>query len=173
MEILNNKLPFTPKCPKCGAYIVIERGESGFYAKCKKCGDDWAAGRFSEPHMEVEWLEKFHNSDVLVPDPPELPATGKSDTKILMEIAKSSATLKKAYELVSEAYNLVNSDKVARKYIKFHSEVKWHQFVWDILMRQYNKDNPDSKDVYHLRAFDYYGIQPGMYVTDGCVDGQG
>lgn len=171
MEILNSKLPFTPKCPKCGAYIVIEGGESGFYAKCKKCGDEWGSSRFSEPYMEVEWLEKFHNSDVLVPDPPELPVTGQSDTKILMEIAHSSEKLKKAYDLVCQAYDLINEDKVARQYIKFNAKVVWHQFVWDILMKQYDKDNPGNKDVYHLRAFDYYGIQPGMLVGDGEVEG--
>ena len=56
-------------------------------------------------------------------------------------------------------------------YIKFNAKVVWHQFVWDILMKQYDKDNPGNKDVYHLRAFDYYGIQPGMLVGDGEVEG--
>lgn len=109
-----------------------------------------------------------------VPIPDERPQEkDPSPTKVLMEIAHSSETMMKAYDLVSQAYDLINKDKVARQYIHFHSEVKWHKFVWDILMSQYNKDNPLSDDIYHLRAFDYYGIQPGMYVTDGCVDGQG
>jgi hypothetical protein len=38
-------------------------------------------------------------------------------------------------------------------------------------MKQYNTDNPLSDDIYHLRAFDYYGIQPGMLVGDGEVEG--
>lgn len=174
VEVINDKLPFTPTCPICQCAVSIEKDDVGRYqVKCKNCDNGWATSPFSNQHDEVEWLEKFHNPDVLVPDPPTFPVPGPSDTKILMEIAHSSEVLKKAYEMVSEAYKLVNSDEVARKYIHFHSEVTWHQFVWDILMRQYNKDNPDSKEVYHLRAFDYYGIQPGMYVTDGCVDGQG
>ena len=88
-----------------------------------------------------------------------------------MEIAHSSETLKKAYDLVCQAYDLINEDKVARQYIKFNAKVVWHQFVWDILMKQYDKDKPGNKDVYHLRAFDYYGIQPGMLVGDGEVEG--
>lgn len=177
MEILNSKLPFTPKCPKCGAYIVIERSESGFYAKCKKCGDEWASSRFSEPHMEVEWLEKFHDSGqgkegapaerpATPPDPPP-----HSDVKIFMEIAHSSEKLKKAYDLVCQAYDLINEDKVARRYIKFNAKVTWMQFVWDILNKQYDEDKPGNKDVYHLRAFDFYGVQPGMLVGDGEVEG--
>ena len=172
IEVINPKLPFTPTCPNCQCVVAIEKDDvGGYYVKCENCNSDWGTSPFSNPHDEVEWLEKFHSLGELVPDPPALPS--HSDVKVLMEIAHSSEVMKKAYEMVSEAYNLVNSDKVARKYIHFHSEVTWPQFVWDILMRQYNKDNPDSKEVYHLRAFDFYGIQPGMYVTDGHVDGQG
>lgn len=174
VEVINRNLPFTPTCPICQCVVAIEKDNVGGYrVKCENCNNEWATSPFSSQHDEVEWIEKFHNPDVLVPDPPTFPVPGPSDTKILMEIAHSSEVLKKAYEMVSDAYKLVNSDKVARKYIHFDSQITWPQFVWDILMRQYNKDNPDSKEVYHLRAFDYYGIQPGMYVTDGCVDGQG
>ena len=88
-----------------------------------------------------------------------------------MEIARSSSTLKKAYDLVCQAYDLINEDKVARQYIDFNAKVIWRKFVWDILMRQYNIDNPDSKEVYHLRAFDQYGIHPGMLVGEGEVEG--
>ena len=173
-EVINDKLPFTPTCPNCQCAVSIENDDvGGYHVKCENCNSDWATSPFSNPHDEVEWLEKFHNPDVLVPDPPTFPVPGPSDMKILMEIAHSSETLKKAYDLVSQAYDLINKDKVARQYIHFHSEVTWHKFVWDILMKQYNTDNPLSDDIYHLRAFDYYGIQPGMYVTDGCVDGQG
>lgn len=170
-EVINDKLPFTPICPNCGCPVVVEKGRSGLYVKCKSCNSDWAASPFTSQHDEVEWIEKFHNSNVLVPDPPTFPVPGPSDTKILMEIAHSSETLKKAYDLVSQAYDLINEDKVARQYIKFNAKVAWHQFVWDILMKQYDKDNPGNKGVYHLRAFDYYGIQPGMLVGDGEVEG--
>ena len=157
-EVINNKLPFTPTCPNCQCVVAINKDDvGGYYVKCENCNNDWATSTFSNPHDEVEWLEKFHNPDVLVPDPPT--------------IAHSSETLKKAYDLVCQAYDLINEDKVARQYIKFNAKVVWHQFVWDILMKQYDKDNPGNKDVYHLRAFDYYGIQPGMLVGDGEVEG--
>ena len=110
---------------------------------------------------------------VMVRGTPKMTKWGKFSFTVAAAQPVGEGSLKKAYEMVSDAYKLVNSDKVARRYIHFHSEVTWLQFVWDILMSQYNKDNPDSKEVYHLRAFDFYGIQPGMYVTDGCVDGQG
>lgn len=185
--IINDTLPFEPRCPHCLRAVDIEKDVAGYYVLCKWCGDEWAASPFTDPEDERKWLDKFRGTeqvrrtepqsreeDGCVPIPDEKPQKkDSSPTKVLMEIAHSSETLKKAYEMVSEAYKLVNSDPVARKYIHFHSEVTWHHFVWDILMSQYNKDNPDSKEVYHLRAFDYYGIQPGMYVTDGCVDGQG
>ena len=188
--VINNKLDFKPMCPSCGCAIAIERGICGHYAKCENCNSEYSASPFSKPGDERAWLEKFHfvwDGEKLVKPqqvetPFEFPAKKadvppnpppQTDAKVLMEIAHSSEILKKAYEMVSEAYKLVSSDKVAHKYINFHSEIRWLNFVWDILMSQYNKDNPDSKDVYHLRAFDYYGIHPGMYVTDGCVDGSG
>ena len=172
VEVINNELPFTPTCPICKCVVAIEKDDiGGYHVKCENCNNEWGTSPFSSSHDEVEWIEKFHNPDVLVPDPPTFPVPGPSDTKILMEIAHSSETLKKAYDLVCQAYDLINEDKVARQYIKFNARVTWHQFVWDILMKQYNKDNPDSKGIYHLRAFDYYGIQPGMLVGDGEVEG--
>ena len=172
VEVINNKLPFTPTCPNCQCVVAIEKDDVGGYrVKCENCNNEWAASPFTNQHDEVEWIEKFHNSNVLVPDPPTFPVPGPSDTKILMEIAHSSDILKKAYDLVSQAYDLINEDKVARQYIKFNAKVTWHQFVWDILNKQYDKDKPGNKDVYHLRAFDYYGIQPGMLVGDGEDEG--
>ena len=97
----------------------------------------------------------------------ESPVTCKSDMKVLLEIAHSSETLKKAYDLVCQAHDMINEDKVARQYIKFNAEISWRHFVWDTLIKHYNMDNPDSKDVYFLRAFDYYGIHPGMYIGEG------
>lgn len=170
--VINKEIPFEPVCPNCGSAVAIEDGIAGMYVKCENCNSEWASSPFNEPVDRCGWLEKFHvDKRISIPD--EKPQEkDPSPTKVLMEIAHSSETLKKAYDLVCQAYDLINKDKVARQYIHFHSEVTWHKFVWDILMSQYNKDNPDSKEVYHLRAFDYYGIQPGMYVTDGCVDGQ-
>ena len=172
VEVINNKLPFTPTCPDCRCAVsIVKDGVNGYYVRCENCNNEWAASPFTSQHDEVEWFEKFHNPDVLVPDPPTFPVPGPSDTKILMEIARSSEKLKKAYDLVCQAHDLINEDKVARQYIKFNAKVVWHQFVWDILMKQYNKDNPDSKGTYHLRAFDHYRIQPGMLVGDGEDEG--
>lgn len=180
--IINDTLPFEPRCPHCLRPVDIEKDVAGYYVLCKWCGDEWAASPFTDLEDEMKWLDKFRKiepqdreeKDRHVSIPDERPQKkDPSPTKVLMEIAHSSETLKKAYDLVSQAYDLINKDKVARQYIHFHSEVTWHKFVWDILMQQYNIDNPLSADIYHLRAFDYYGIQPGMYVTDGCVDGQG
>ena len=180
--IINDTLPFEPRCPHCLHAVDIEKAVAGYYVFCKGCGDEWAASPFTDIEDEMKWLDKFKGTEPQVREekdkrvsiPDEKPQEkDPSPTKVLMEIAHSSETLKKAYDLVSQAYDLINKDKVARQYIHFHSEVTWHKFVWDILMKQYNTDNPLSDDIYHLRAFDYYGIQPGMYVTDGCVDGQG
>ena len=102
------------------------------------------------------------------PDEPEKPK--EIDTRILMEIAHSSDVLKRAYELVYEAYDLIQKDETARKYICFNSRIVWAKFVWDILMREYNIENPDSKDIYFLRAFDYFKVFPGMNVGDGTPE---
>ena len=178
--IINDTLPFEPRCPHCLRPVDIEKDVAGYYVLCKWCGDEWAASPFTDIKDEMKWLDKFRSpepqpreeKDKRVSIPDEKPQKkDPSPTKVLMEIAHSSETLKKAYDLVSQAYDLINKDKVARQYIHFHSEVTWHKFVWDILMSQYNKDNPDSKEVYHLRAFDYYGIQPGMGVGEGEVEG--
>ena len=161
--VINNELPFEPVCPKCGSAVAVEDGITGMHVKCENCNSEWASSPFNEPVDRCRWLEKFH---VSIPD--EKPQEkDPSPTKVLMEIAHSSGTLKKAYDLVCQAYDLITEDKVARQYIDFNAKVIWHKFVWDILMKQYNKDNPDSKEVYHLRAFDYYGIHPGMLVGDG------
>jgi hypothetical protein len=172
-EVINNKLPFTPTCPKCQCSVSIEKDDvCGYYVKCEKCNSEWAASPFPYPNDEIRWLEQFHSDNgISIPKLESLPQPGPSDTKIMMEIAHASDTLKKAYDLVCQAYDLINEDKVARQYIKFNSKVVWHQFVWDILMKQFNQDNPDNKNTYHLRAFDYYGIQPGMLVGDGEVEG--
>ena len=92
-------------------------------------------------------------------------------TKVFMEIARSGEVLRRAYELVSQAYSLIQNDKVAKKYINFSSRITWKQFVWNMLNDLYDEDNPGNKDVYHLRAFDFYGIQPGMLVGDGDCEG--
>ena len=192
--IINDTLLFEPRCPHCLRAVDIEKDVAGLYVLCKWCGDEWAASKFSDIEDEIKWLDKFRGTeqvretepvsetepqareekDKCISIPDEKPQEkDPSPTKVLMEIAHSSETLKKAYDLVCQAYDLINKDKVARQYIDFNAKVVWHHFVWNILMQQYNKDNPDSKEVYHLRAFDYYGIHPGMLVGDGGAEGKG
>lgn len=166
--VINKEIPFETVCPKCGSTVAVEDGIAGMHVKCENCNSEWSSPPFNEPVDRCSWLEQFHvDKCISIPKQESLPQPGPSGTKILMEIAHSSETLKKAYDLVCKAYDLINEDKVARQYIDFNAKVIWHKFVWDILMRQYNKDNPDSKELYHLRAFDYYGIHPGMLVGDG------
>ena len=172
--VINKDIPFEPVCPKCGCVVAVESGICGMYVKCENCNSEWASSPFNEPGDRGRWLEQFHvDKCISIPKQESLPKPGPSDTKILMEIAHSSETLKKAYDLVCQAYDLINEDKVARQYIDFNAKVIWRKFVWDILMKQFNKDNPDSKETYHLRAFDYYGIHPGMLVGDGEAEGNG
>ena len=123
--------------------------------------------RFRSDEMDRLYAEIKKMSDSK-PNKPEIPPHHK--TKILMEIAHSGDVLKRAYELVSEAYNLVHKDETARKYIHFDARIIWEHFVWDILMREYNIANPNNKDTYHLRAFDFFNVFPGMNVGDGCCE---
>ena len=170
VEVINGKLPFEPVCPKCGTAIDIECGPGGYFARCGKCNFAWSAYRSEDTIKEMGWLSQFNKGywmknleDAPEPDPPP--------TKVFMEIARSGEVLRQAYELVSQAYNLINNDKVARKYINFNAKVTWTQFVWNLLNDLYDEDHPGNKDVYHLRAFDFYGVHPGMVVGDGEVEG--
>ena len=167
-DIINKKLPFIPTCPKCGYVVEVEKDEDGEYQlKCWKCNSEWVMPPLSDEHDKHEGREKFNNSCADDPNQTESPVSGSSDMKVLLEIAHSSEKLREAYDLVCKAHDLINEDKVARQYIKFNAEISWRHFVWDTLMKHYNMDNPDSKDVYFLRAFDYYGIHPGMYIGEG------
>jgi hypothetical protein len=89
------------------------------------------------------------------------------ETKTLFEIAHSSEVLSQAIDKVQEAYNLINSDPIAREYIKFNSSLIWKQKVWDILQKEYDKAKPGNKDVYFLRAFDFFGVALGVNIGDG------
>ena len=112
-------------------------------------------------------MNVVRSSCVEEPNSDESNVSCQSDMKVLLDIAHSSEKLREAYGLVCKAYDMLNEDKVASKYIKFNADISWRHFVWDILMKHYNIDNPDSKDVYFLRAFDYYGIHPGMQIGEG------
>ena len=83
-----------------------------------------------------------------------------------IEIGHSSEVLKKAYELVSEAYKLINEDEIARKYLDLDATVTWQQHIWNKITKAYDAEfNKDGKEVYHLRAFDAWKLQYPMCIT--------
>ena len=83
-----------------------------------------------------------------------------------IEIGHSSEVLKKAYELVSEAYNLINNDEIARKYLDLDATVTWKRHIWNKITKAYDAGfNKDGKEVYHLRAFDAWKLQYPMCIT--------
>ena len=98
-------------------------------------------------------------------------AEKNADVKVLstteaIEIGHSSEVLKTAYELVSEAYNLINNDEIARKYLDLDATVTWQQHIWNKITKAYDAEfNKDGKEVYHLRAFDAWKLQYPMVIT--------
>lgn len=83
-----------------------------------------------------------------------------------IEIGHSSEVLKKAYELVSEAYNLINNDEIAKKYLDLDATVTWKRHIWNKITEAYDAGfNRDGKEVYHLRAFDAWKLQYPMCIT--------
>jgi len=83
-----------------------------------------------------------------------------------IEIGHSSEVLKRAYDLVSEAYNLINDDEIARKYLDLDATVTWQRHIWNKITKAYDAEfNQDGKEVYHLRAFDAWKLQYPMCIT--------
>ena len=83
-----------------------------------------------------------------------------------IEIGHSSEVLKRAYDLVSEAYALINDDEIARKYLDLDATVTWKQHIWNKITKAYDAEfNKDGKEVYHLRAFDGWKLQYPMCIT--------
>ena len=83
-----------------------------------------------------------------------------------IEIGHSSEVLKKAYELVSEAYDLINNDEIAKKYLDLDATVTWKRHIWNKITEAYDAEfNKDGKEVYHLRAFDAWKLQYPMCIT--------
>ena len=167
---MNGNLPFNPKCPKCGGTVLIDAGICGYYAKCENCNSDWAASPFKDLMEKDKWLAQFCGKRDAASEASPC-QKDPSNAKVLMEIAHASDTLKRAYDLVQQAESLISKDSVSRKYIDFSAKASWQKFVWDILDTQYANDNPDDKSTYHLRAFDHYGIQPGMVVGEVPPEG--
>ena len=83
-----------------------------------------------------------------------------------IEIGHSSDVLKRAYDLVSEAYDLINSDEIAKKYLDLDATVTWKRHIWNKITEAYDAEfNKDGKEVYHLRAFDGWKLQYPMCIT--------
>lgn len=83
-----------------------------------------------------------------------------------IEIGHSSDVLKRAYELVGEAYDLITNDEIAKKYLDLDATVTWKQHVWNKITEAYDAEfNKDGKEVYHLRAFDAWKLQYPMVIT--------
>lgn len=92
-----------------------------------------------------------------------------------IEIGHSSEVLKKAYELVSKAHDLINNDEIAKKYLDLDATVTWQQHIWNKITEAYDAEfNKDGKEVYHLRAFDAWKLQyPMVITTSGRTDTSG
>ena len=83
-----------------------------------------------------------------------------------IEIGHSSDVLKRVYELVGKAYDLINNDEIARKYLDIDATVTWQQHVWNKITKAYDAEfNKDGKEVYHLRAFDGWKLHYPMCIT--------
>ena len=83
-----------------------------------------------------------------------------------IEIGHASDVLRKAYDLVCEAYDLINRDEIARKYLDIDATVTWKQRIHGKITEAYDAEfNKDGKEVYHLRAFDAWKLQYPMCIT--------
>ena len=83
-----------------------------------------------------------------------------------IEIGHASDVLRKAYDLVCEAYDLINGDEIARKYLDIDATVTWKQHIRGKITEAYDAEsNKDGKEVYYLRAFDAWKLQYPMCIT--------
>lgn len=90
----------------------------------------------------------------------------KLTTTEAIEIGYSSDVLKRAYELVGEAHDLIANDEIARKYLDLDATVTWKRYIWNKITKAYDAEfNKDGKEVYHLRAFDAWKLQYPMCIT--------
>ena len=83
-----------------------------------------------------------------------------------IEIGHSSDVLKRAYDLVHEACDLIGNDEIAKKYLDLDATVTWKRHIWNKITEAYDAEfNKDGKEVYHLRAFDAWKLQYPMCIT--------
>ena len=83
-----------------------------------------------------------------------------------IEIGHASDVLRKAYDLVCEAYDLINGAEITRKYLDIDATVTWKQHIRGKITEAYDAEsNKDGKEVYYLRAFDAWKLQYPMCIT--------
>ena len=92
-------------------------------------------------------------------------------TKIGIEIGHANEVLKKAKALVDEAYALICNDDIAKKHLEFSALVSWSKPVWNKLNEAYAKQNLNSKNIWHWRAFEHFGLEIGMNINGGPKSG--
>lgn len=86
-------------------------------------------------------------------------------TKEAIDIEKADVVLRQAKELVYQAYQLILSSNAAKNNLKFDCVIGWESNVWNKLNEAYSAENPDSKETYHLRAFEYFGLECGSCIS--------
>lgn len=95
-------------------------------------------------------------------------------TKEAIEIGKADGVLRRAKELVEQAYDLICKSPTASKHLKFDCTIGWKSATWNKLDNEYAAENPLSTETYHLRAFDYFGLRCGSNISlDGMVQCSG
>jgi len=115
--------------------------------------EEIANGSVVQDAVAMQNVEKNADAEVL-------------STTEAIEIGHSSDVLKRAYELVGKAYDLINNDEIARKYLDLDATVTWQQHIWNKITKAYDAEfNQDGKEVYHLRAFDAWKLQYPMVIT--------
>lgn len=89
-------------------------------------------------------------------------------TQDAIDIGKANEVLRQAKELVGQAYSLICTSPAAKQHLKFDCTVGWKSQTWNALNEEYSIEDPMSKETYHLRAFDHFGLQ---YGSDISLDG--
>ena len=93
------------------------------------------------------------------------------DTKTAMEIGHSGNVLVRAQELVREAYQLIEKDPIAKRHIQIMAKVGWNSVTWNKLNEEWKQENPESTEIWHLRAFDYFNLPIGVCMsTNGMTE---
>ena len=91
-----------------------------------------------------------------------------------IEIGKADGVLRQATELVNQAYALICKSPAAAKHLKFDCTIGWKTRTWNNLNEEYAIEEPMSKETYHWRAFDHFGLQYGSCISlDGMTSCSG